>query len=193
MPVPSDDGWLRGDLGCVECPSMSETPPTCVGRYAGVISQARDRYDAVPCPMEDGATRTAPLGSTPPTPRTGAGGGRFVAGTILAERYRIVALVGRGGMGEVYKADDLKLDHPVALKFLPETIGLNTAALERFHAEARIARQVSHPNVCRVYDIGDVDGLHFLTMELIDGEDVSSLLRRIGRLPADKALEIARQ
>ena len=57
----------------------------------------------------------------------------------------------------------------------------------------RIARQVSHPNVCRVHDIGDVDGLQFLTMEYIDGEDLASLLRRIGRLPADKALEIARQ
>ena len=96
-------------------------------------------------------------------------------------------------MGEVYKADDLKLDHPVALKFLPETLTLSPAALARFHGEVRIARQVSHPNVCRVYDIGDVDGLQFLTMEFIDGEDLASLLRRIGRLPADKAVEVARQ
>src|SRR5262245_20576051 len=70
---------------------------------------------------------------------------------------------------------------------------MSPTALARFHAEARIARQVSHPNVCRVHDIGDVDGLHFLTMEFIDGEDLASLLRRIGRLPADEALEIARQ
>ena len=70
---------------------------------------------------------------------------------------------------------------------------LNSQALARFHTEVRIARQVSHPNVCRVYDIGDVDGLHFLTMELVDGEDLGSLLRRIKRLPADKAVEVARQ
>src|SRR5262245_19372922 len=70
---------------------------------------------------------------------------------------------------------------------------MSPTALARFHGEARIARQVSHPNVCRVHDIGDVDGLQFLTMEFIDGEDLASLLRRIGRLPADKAIEIARQ
>ena len=127
------------------------------------------------------------------TPHRTAADGRFVAGTVLAGRYRIVALLGRGGMGEVYKADDLTLDHPVALKFLPDSLGLSPHALARFHAEVRIARQVSHPNVCRVYDVGEVDGLRFLTMEFIDGEDLSSLLRRIGRLPGDKAVEIARQ
>src|SRR5262245_60349528 len=142
--------------------------------------------------MSSDLTRTSPGPSdhSRPTPRSG---GRFVAGTILAARYRIVGLLGAGGMGEVYKADDLKLDHPVALKFLPETLALSPAALARFHAEVRIARQVSHPNVCRVYDIGDVDGLQFLTMEFIDGEDLAALLRRIGRLPGDKALELARQ
>ena len=118
---------------------------------------------------------------------------RFVAGTVLADRYRIVTLLGRGGMGEVYKADDLKLHQVVALKFLPEGLGVRGAALARFHAEARIARQVSHPNVCRVYDVGEVGGLHFITMEFIDGEDLASLLRRIGRLPGDKAVEVARQ
>jgi serine/threonine-protein kinase len=118
---------------------------------------------------------------------------RFVAGTMLAGRYRIVTMLGRGGMGEVYKADDLKLGQPVAIKFLPGELGLQSAALARFHREARIARQVSHPHVCRVYDVGEIDGLHFLTMEFIDGEDLASLLRRIGRLPRDKAVDIARQ
>jgi len=61
----------------------------------------------------------------------------------------------------VYKTDDLRLEHPVALKFLPETLSLSPAALSRFHAEVRIGRQVSHPNVCRIYDVGDVDGLNF--------------------------------
>jgi serine/threonine-protein kinase len=118
---------------------------------------------------------------------------RFVPGTILAERYRIVGLLGRGGMGEVYRADDLKLGQPVALKFLPDHLLSDGAALARFHREVRIARQVSHHNVCRVYDIGEVDGHHFLSMEFIKGEELSSLLRRIGRLPSDKATEIARQ
>jgi hypothetical protein len=117
----------------------------------------------------------------------------FSPGTVLVERYRIVALLGRGGMGEVYRAEDLKLGNVVALKFLPASLQKDAAALAGFHAEVRNARQVSHPNVCRVYDIGEVNGLHFLTMEYIDGEDLASLLRRIGRLPGDKALETAHQ
>jgi Protein kinase domain len=121
------------------------------------------------------------------------GGGRFVPGVIVAERYRIVALLGRGGMGEVYRAEDLKLSQVVAIKFLPEALSRDAAALARFHSEVRIARQVSHPNVCRVFDIGDADGIPFLTMEYVDGEDLSSLVRRIGRLPQDKATEVSRQ
>jgi len=121
------------------------------------------------------------------------GGGRFTPGIILAERYRIVALLGRGGMGEVYRAEDLKLSQVVAIKLLPESLSQDEAALSRFHSEVRIARQVSHANVCRVFDIGDVDGIPFLTMEYVDGEDLASLTRRIGRLSPDKATEIARQ
>lgn len=96
-------------------------------------------------------------------------------------------------MGEVYKAEDLKLNQTVALKFLPEHFAEDAAARERFYNEVRTARQVSHPNVCRVFDIGEVEGSHFLSMEFIDGDDLSSLLRRIGRLPHDKGVEIARQ
>ncbi len=96
-------------------------------------------------------------------------------------------------MGEVYRADDLSLDQPVALKFLPESVSGNESALTRFRNEVRIARQVSHPNVCRVYDFGEVEGHVFLSMEYVDGEDLASLVRRIGRLPADKGVEIARK
>jgi serine/threonine protein kinase len=119
--------------------------------------------------------------------------GRFAVGTILAGRYRVLGLVGRGGMGEVYRATDLKLNQLVALKFLPEATAHNPELLERFHGEVRIARQVSHPNVCRVYDIGEVDGAAYISMEYVDGEDLASLLRRIGRLPSDKGIEIARK
>ena len=96
-------------------------------------------------------------------------------------------------MGEVYKAADLKLAQEIALKFMPDAIGLDAGALARFHAEVRIARRVSHPNVCRVHDISEVDGLHFLTMEFIDGENLASLLRRIGHLPPATAIAITRQ
>lgn len=114
-------------------------------------------------------------------------------GTVMAGRYRIVGLLGRGGMGEVYRADDLTLDQPVALKFLPEAVAADPDRLEQFHSELRIARQISHKNVCRLYDLGEADGRRFLTMEFVDGEDLASLLRRIGRIPHDKAVQIGRQ
>jgi predicted Ser/Thr protein kinase len=119
--------------------------------------------------------------------------GRFVSGTLLGGRYRIIGLLGRGGMGEVYRATDLALGQSVALKFLPEEAAQNQRLLERFHGEVRVARQVSHPNVCRVYDIGEAEGMPFISMEYVDGEDLASLLLRIGRLPADKAIETARK
>src|SRR5687767_6342407 len=105
------------------------------------------------------------------------GDGRFPSGTILADRYRIIGLLGRGGMGEVYRADDLRLGQPVSLKFLPQTVTADNVRLAQFHNEVRVARQVSHRNVCRVYDIGEADGSIFLTMEYVDGEDLASLLK----------------
>jgi serine/threonine-protein kinase len=155
--------------------------------------------------LPDNPTSTAPGRSpAPPSPaRAAAGsdpargkpsfGDRFVPGTILAERYRIVGLLGRGGMGEVYRADDLKLEQPVALKFLTRALERDPARIERLYGEVRTARQVSHPAVCRVWDIGEADGQHFLSMEFVDGENLSSLMRRIGRFPIDKALDVSRQ
>jgi len=141
---------------------------------------------------------TADLGSGPaPAPSPAAG--RLDAGATLAGRYRIVAPLGKGGMGEVYRADDLELGAPVALKFLPQSLAADPVRLDQLRAEVRTARNVSHPNVCRVFDIataglpGAAAPVCFITMEFIDGEDLSSLLRRIGRLPTEKAVEIARQ
>jgi len=119
--------------------------------------------------------------------------GRFPPGTLLGGRYRIVGQLGKGGMGEVFRADDLKLGQPVALKFLPPNVDRDAARLTQLHTEVRMARQVSHPNVCRVYDIDEVDGHTFLSMEYVDGEDLSSLLRRVGRFNEERGLELARQ
>ncbi len=133
------------------------------------------------------ATGAGSAGSSP------APDDRFAPGTVIAGRYRVVALLGRGGMGEVYRADDLKLGQSVALKFLPRGLEADPDRLQRFLAEVRTARQVSHPNVCRVHDVDEFEGQHFLSMEYVDGEDLSSLLRRIGRLPEERAVEVARQ
>lgn len=118
---------------------------------------------------------------------------RFIPGTILSDRYRIVGLLGRGGMGEVYRADDLKLKQVVALKFLPESLSAEGAALARFYKEVSVARQISHRHVCRVYDVSEYEGQHFISMEFVRGEELSSLFKRIGRLPQDKAVELSRQ
>src|SRR5215472_4461363 len=120
---------------------------------------------------------TTPAGVTP----FAAGPSRFAPGAIVAGRYRLVALLGKGGMGEVYRAEDLTLDQPVALKFLSDSVVGDPIRLTQFHNELRIARQVSHKNVVRLYDLGEANGRPFLTMEYVDGEDLASLLRRIGR------------
>jgi len=135
----------------------------------------------------------APTASVHAESRSTGAAGDFLPGDRVSARYRIVNLLGRGGMGEVYRADDLKLGQPVALKFLPQDVQAYPDYLQRLITETKLARQVSHPNVCRVYDIGEWDNRHFLSMEYIDGEDLASLLKRIGALPRRKGLDVARQ
>jgi hypothetical protein len=190
---------------CPKCtaklPETNRFCPACGAAQPAVTILAGDLPQdlASTAPMERPATPTAP--TTPLTPAgsntsvsgLASDGGRFIPGAMVTDRYRIVGLLGRGGMGEVYRADDLKLGQPVALKFLPPGLEQNPARLERFLNEVRTALKVTHPNVCRVYDIGEVDGQHFLSMEYVDGEDLSSLLTRIGRLPNERAVQVARQ
>ena len=102
-------------------------------------------------PSAGSASRPGWLSSSGPGPS----GESIAPGALLAERYRILGLVGRGGMGEVYRAEDLRLGQNVALKFLPPAVAEDPQRLAQFHHEVRIARQVSHRNVCRVYDIGE--------------------------------------
>ena len=173
------------------CPSCGSSPggPYAETRILPDDSKPRSGRGPVPGRKTAAHTRTHSVH----TAGEALDNSRFVAGTILNERYRIVGLLGRGGMGEVYRAEDLTLGQPVALKFLPETLSADGAALARFHREVRVARQISHRNVCRVYDIGEAEGSQFLSMEYVRGEELSSVLKRFGRLPADKATEIARQ
>jgi len=165
------------------CPECHERVPDGASFCSGCGSRV-----GLPGSAE-GATIATPRFPSTPLP----GAGKFAPGTIVQERYRIVGLLGRGGMGDVYRADDLTLGQPVALKFLPEEVTGSAERRERFYGEVRVARQVAHPNVCRVYDVGEIGGRLFLSMEFVDGEDLSSLLRRIGRVSHEKAVQIARQ
>jgi len=133
-------------------------PGNELGPEAETIAPSHTPRRPSSAPSSPRSPRTPSSASSILTSSDPIGGGRFTPGLIIAERYRIVALLGRGGMGEVYRAEDLKLSQVVAIKFLPETLSQDPATLARFHSEVRIARQVSHPNVCRVFDIGDTEG-----------------------------------
>jgi serine/threonine-protein kinase len=156
-----------------------------VERLVAGAEQAGSFLGDPPLPSAHSKNWTAEVGSSSE--------GRFPPGTFLGERYRVLGLLGSGGMGEVYRAMDLKLGQVVALKFVSQSAAANGELRARFHDEVRLARQVSHPNVCRVYDIGELQGVPYISMEYVDGEDLKSLLRRIGRLPGDKAIEISRR
>ena len=187
LPVPAS---ARFCASCGTAVDASATPTGTAPRGRASSTPPAGGTSHGPTPPAASRARS-PADSA--TARTAVAHGRFDPGTILVERYRIVALVGRGGMGEVYRADDMKLGQQVALKFLPEALQGDDDRRERFYNEVRMARQVTHAAVCRVHDVGEVDGHLFLSMEYVDGEDLGSLLRRIGRLPQDKAVELARQ
>jgi serine/threonine-protein kinase len=142
-----------------------------------------------PIDSHTGGDTLSKNGADMPSPEIQAAA-RFAPGTILANRYRVVALIKRGGMGEVYRAEDTKLGQEVALKFVRGILSRET--LGRLYDEVKIGRQVSHPSVCRLHDIVEHAGHTFLAMEYVDGEDLASLLERIGRLPPERALDITR-
>jgi tRNA A-37 threonylcarbamoyl transferase component Bud32 len=179
MRCPRCSTEVREPAAC--CPSCGTSllPESLVSGY-----ETLGREPAAPGPRAD--TPRPP--SSRSTPKA-----RFLPGQLVSGRYRIIAVLGTGGMGEVYRADDLVLEQQVALKFLRAEIGADPTARERFVSEVKLARAVSHPNVCRVHDLGEVDGMLYLSMEYVDGEDLAALLRRIGAPSEKKALEIASQ
>ncbi|MEZ4386979.1 MAG: serine/threonine-protein kinase [Candidatus Krumholzibacteriia bacterium] len=182
---------------CPQCQHEQAAPfvrcPTC-GRPADDLSATAPADPDVTTPAAaPPRPSSSPRLTRTSAAATGSSTDRFPPGTILSDRYHILRRLGAGAMGEVYLAEDLTLDQQVALKFLSPALDHDEQRRQRFLQEVRLARQIAHPNVCRVYDVGEVDGQLFLSMEYVDGRDLASMLRSIGRLPQEKALDVSRQ
>ena len=200
LPVTDRSAWLEAACGGDELlvRHVERLLATTSRRHHLLDLSAEDTHEAerLPCAACGAAIARShtfcPSCGTSATAGVPLHEGRFRSGALFAGRFRIVALRGRGGMGEVYRAHDLELGQPVALKLLT-ALRSDQRARKRLRTEVRLARQVSHPHVCRVYDIGEANGELYLSMEYVDGEDLAALLKRIGRLPVHKGLDIARK
>src|SRR5689334_520595 len=142
---------------------------------------------------------TAVSSGTGATSHFGTGAARqpsahfFQPGTIVGNRYEIIALIGEGGMGAVYKARDRELDRAVALKTVRADLASHPDMLRRFRQELILARQVTHRNVVRIFDIGEAEGIKFISMEFVEGEDLRSLLQEKGKFSPDEAVALVEQ
>src|SRR5579884_594440 len=154
---------------------------------------------AIPVPGSDQATMADPKSRATSPPTSKSSESYFVSaavlqlGAVLGNRYEIQQLLGEGGMGAVYKARDIELDRLVALKVIRPELAGNPAILQRFKQELILARQVTHRNVIRIYDLGEADGIKFITMEYVEGEDLRTLLHERGKLPPQEAVGIIEQ
>src|SRR5579859_1438084 len=135
----------------------------------------------------------SPSGAKPRPSRILARGDHFRSGDVLGGRYEILSLLGEGGMGAVYKARDREVDHLVALKLIRPEMADHPVILARFKQELLTARQVTHRNVIRIYDMAEAEGTKYITMEFVEGGDLHKLLREKGKMPPEEAVAIVRQ
>jgi tetratricopeptide (TPR) repeat protein/predicted Ser/Thr protein kinase len=176
--VAGDSGTLGGDPDL----TAAETSPVIPKASAAI---------GVATPAPGSSLTTPPPGRTWQSPY---GAPHLLEpGSDFGPRYRIEVVLGRGGMGTVYKAYDKELDRTVALKLVRPDLTTDPAVMQRFRQELLLASKVSHKNVLRIHDLGDVDGLKFISMAYIEGEDLHHLLEKRGRLAPDYAADIAHQ
>jgi len=111
----------------------------------------------------------------------------LTTGSTFAGRYQIIEELGKGGMGKVYKANDIKIKEKIALKLIKPEIAKDKKTIERFNNELRLARKIRHKNVCQMFDLGEDKGTHFITMEFVEGQDLKKLIRQTGQLAINKS------
>src|SRR2546425_358543 len=161
--------------------------------FKGLVEDLKEKAALVEYMMAAGSAATQPIASVPTAVRA-VGGDQLRPGATFAGRYEVKEIVGAGGMGVVYRAFDRELQEPVAIKTLkPEAMAGGTAALERFKQEIRLARRIAHRNVVRTYDLGEQNGMYYLTMEYVEGTSLKQLIVTRGRLPVAVTLTVGKQ
>ena len=165
--------------------------------FKGLVEDLKEKSDLVEYMLSAGAASTQPISSVSTGIRVAAaaGSGTMLSpGTLFAGRYEVKEVLGMGGMGVVYRALDRELQEPVAIKTLrPEAMSADTVALDRFKQEIRLARKIAHRNVVRTYDLGEAQGMYYLTMEFVEGKSLKQLIETRGRLPIPVTLTIGKQ
>jgi HAMP domain-containing protein len=169
-----------------------------IGELAGAFSQMvedlREKDRLVEYLKTGGQRGGGSAGQAVTLPGRGDGSGSLAVGERFAGRYDIEEVLGSGGMGVVYRAFDREVGEPVAIKALRPELGIiDPTLLERFKQELRLARRITHRNVVRTYDLGEVEGTYYITMELVRGTTVATLIRQAGRLDVPATLAIGKQ
>ena len=198
---PADGGAaVRTPSSGAGSSSSDVSPPSDAPTLVPGSGSGPDAPTLVPLThLSPSETPTIAEGLTPPPRRTPRTQGLYTpqpvleTGAVLAQRYEILQTLGEGGMGAVYKAKDLELDRLVALKVIRPELAKNPAIIERFKQELLLSQRVTHRNVIRIYDLGEGDGVKFITMEFIEGQDLRSLIFERKKLPPEESVAIMEQ
>src|SRR5271166_1619583 len=205
-PQDRGDAKMSGGVGVpVKGDSSSSNPP--LGDDSATLVDFPARPKALdPSPTDPEATLIdvdATMGDWAPLPRPASAQRSSIrsfvsvpllqAGDVLGGRYEIIQLLGEGGMGAVYKATDRELDRPVALKLIRPELASSSSMLARFKQELLLSRQVTHKNVIRIYDLGDADGVKFISMEFVEGRDLRALIQEKKKFSPEEAVEVMQQ
>ena len=160
--------------------------------FQNLIADLKEKAALVEYMMQaSGVGATQPIALSRPS--VASGGDMLRPGSVFANRYEVKEILGAGGMGVVYRALDRELQEPVAIKTLKPEAMLDASALERFKQEIRLARKIAHRNVVRTYDLGELNGMYYLTMEYVEGTSLKSLIQNRGKLPLTVTLTVGKQ